>query len=121
MGYRSEVVLVIGKELMPAFMAVTANPDALSFWFSETDTLIEDYEEEGAILFYGSGVKWYPGYSGISDIEDFIRKVDAGEFDEMTPDAHEHYRFIRAGEEIDDNETQGCGFGDVYISREINW
>ena len=102
-------------------MAVTANPNALSFCFSETDTLIQDYEEEGAILFYWSWIKWYPDYCAVEDIECFLRKVENGEFDEMVPDAHEHYRFVRVGEEVDDNETQGYGFQDVLISREVNW
>jgi hypothetical protein len=121
MGYRSEVVLVVGKELMPAFMAVTANPNALSFCFSETDTLIQDYEEEGAILFYWSWIKWYPGYCAVDDIQNFLSQVENGAFDETVPEAWEHYRFVRTGEEVDDNETQGCGFGDVCISREIQW
>ena len=135
MGYRSEVVLVVGKEVMPQFMVTMAkSPDARALCFGEARRQ-EDYEEKGNMLFAWNGIKWYDSYEGIRAIGDFLDWCDAEQVpvsDEQkaqdkspTPVTHvdgdECYKFVRIGEEIDDTEERGSGFWDVYVSRTIEF
>ena len=135
MGYRSEVVLVVGKEVMPQFMVTMAkSPDDRALCFAEADRR-EDYGEEGNMLFAWNGIKWYDSYEGIRAIGDFLDWCDAEQVpvsDEQkaqdkspTPVTHvdgdECYKFVRIGEEIDDTEERGSGFWDVYVSRTIEF
>ncbi len=63
MGYRSEVVLVVGKEVMPQFMVTMAkSPEARKLCWGEHDTMLKDYDGEGNILFYWRHIKWYDSY-----------------------------------------------------------
>jgi len=135
MGYRSEVVLVVGKEVMPQFMVTMAkSPDARALCFAEAERR-EDYGEDGNMLFAWNGIKWYDSYEGIRAIGDFLDWCDAEQVpvsDEQkaqdkspTPVTHvdgdECYKFVRIGEEIDDTEERGSGFWDVYVSRTIEF
>ena len=44
MGYRSEVILAVGPEVMPQFMVTMAkSPEARKMCFAEADTMIKDY------------------------------------------------------------------------------
>jgi hypothetical protein len=36
-------------------------------------------------------------------------------------DAGDFYRFVRIGEEMDDNEIQGWGFGGIQIQRSASY
>ena len=66
-----------------------------------------DYEGK----LYWDYVKWYDGYDEVGFIEEFLESI---------PD--EDYRFIRLGEDSDDNEERGEYFdSDIYISRSISW
>ena len=135
MGYRSEVVLVVGKEVMPQFMVTMAkSPDARSLCFGEAERR-EDYGEDGNMLFAWSGIKWYDSYEGVRALGDFLDWCDAEQVpvsDEQkaqdkspTPVTHvdgdECYKFVRVGEEIEDIEERGSGFWDVYVSRSIEF
>ena len=136
MGYRSEVVLVVGKEVMPQFMVTMAkSPDARSLCFSEADQREEDYEEKGSMLFAWSCIKWYDSYEGVAAIQDFLDWCDSEDVpvsDEQkaqdkspTPVTHvsgdECYRFVRVGEELEDIEERGSGFWDVGVRRSIEF
>ena len=133
MGYRSEVVLVVGKEVMPQFMVTMAkSPDARALCFDEA-TRHDDYQEKGNMLFAWDHIKWYDSDEGIAAIGDFLDWCDS----EMVPvsdeqkaqdksptpvthvDGDECYRFVRIGEELEDVECRGCGFWDVGVSRSI--
>ena len=133
MGYRSEVVLVVGKEVMPQFMVTMAkSPDARALCFGEARRQ-EDYEEKGNMLFSWFDIKWYDSYEGVAAIQDFLDWCDSEHVpvsDEQkaqdkspTPVTHvdgdECYRFVRIGEELEDVECRGCGFWDVGVSRSI--
>jgi hypothetical protein len=131
MGYRSEVILAVGPEVMPQFMVTMAkSPDARAMCFAEHDEMVKDYcDQKGAFLFRWDGIKWYDTYEGVSAIQDFIqwceeetiptgKKNKDGE-DELQ-DASEFYRFVRIGEEMDDSEVQGWGF-DIHIERSIEY
>ena len=136
MGYRSEVVLVVGKEVMPQFMVTMAkSPLARAMCFAEHDKMIKDYEEKGNMLFAWSWIKWYDSYEGVAAIQDFLDWCDSEHVPlseehakpDMSPtpithvDGDQCYRFVRIGEELDDNESRGCGFWDVGVRREIEY
>tara|TARA_B000000557_G_scaffold200262_1_gene165517 strand:+ start:85 stop:459 length:375 start_codon:yes stop_codon:yes gene_type:complete len=120
MGYRSEVILAVGPEVMPQFMVTMAkSPEARKMCFAEADIMIKDYcDIEGAFLFRWDHIKWYDSFEEVSAIQDFINWCDSEliEVDGKEVDASEYYRFVRIGEEMDDNEVQGWGF-DIHIER----
>ena len=116
MGYRSEVILVVGSEAMPLFLtALAREPKARELCFVHRDQYVKDYEEEGSMLFNWSWLKWYDTYAEIQAIEEFMGLCD----DE---NMCEHYRFVRVGEDTADIEERGQ-FMDhqVCISRAIDW
>ena len=115
MGYRSEVVLAVNKEIMPEFLAYLATNDAAkSLVFSEHCELNQDYEGEGHLLVSWSGIKWYEGYPDVDVIEQFTC-----EYDEDT-DKSEMFRFVRVGEDYEDIEQRGYGF-DIFVNRSIDY
>ena len=121
MGYRSQVLLVIKKDLVPHFMAATsASPKAQALCFQEADIFQEDYDGEGAMLFYWSEIKWYTElqYDEIDVIERFVDDCDSGA---SVEDSYVKFRFIKIGEEYDDITDTGNGFWDIGINREINF
>lgn len=135
MGYRSEVVLVIGKEVMPQFMVTMAkSAEARALCFAEADRK-NDYGEEGNMLFSWYDIKWYDSDEGVSAIGDFLDWCDSESVpvsDEQraqdkspTPATHidgdECYKFVRLGEEIEDIEERGSGFWDVGVRRTIEF
>ena len=136
MGYRSEVVLVVGKEVMPQFMVTMAkSPAARKLCWGEHDAMLKDYEEKGNMLFAWNSIKWYDSYEGIRGIEDFLDWCDSEHVPvseeqakaDMSPtpithvDGDQCYRFVRIGEDLDDNETRGSGFWDVGVRRSIEF
>ena len=124
MGYRSEVILAVGPEVMPQFLTTLAkSPEARALCFEEHDDMIKDYcDEKGAMLFRWEHIKWYDSYEGVSAIQDFIDWCDSEdiEVDGKEVNADGFYRFVRIGEELDDNEAQGWGF-DIYIERSATY
>ena len=124
MGYRSEVILAVGPEVMPQFMVTMAkSPQARELCWADHDEMIRDYnDEKGAFLFRWSGIKWYDSYECVAAIQDFLDwgESERIEVDGKEVDACDFYRFIRVGEEMDDNESQGWGF-DIHIERNITY
>ena len=135
MGYRSEVVLVVGKEVMPQFMVTMAkSPDARALCFGEAKRQ-EDYQEKGNMLFAWDCIKWYDSYEGVRAIEDFLdwcdsehvpvseeqAKADKSPTPVTHVDGDQCYRFVRIGEEVEDMEERGSGFWDVGIRRSIEF
>ena len=126
MGYRSEVILAVGPEIMGQFMVTMAkSPEARAMCWSEAEMIKDYFNIEGAMLFRWSEIKWSESYEGVEAIQDFIqwcdeetiptgKKKENGE-DEVES-ASEFFRFVRIGEEMDDNEVQGWGF-DIHIER----
>ena len=70
----------------------------------------------------GDHIKWYDSYEGVSALQDFIDWCDGEdiEVDGKQVNADGFYRFVRIGEEMDDNETQGWGF-DIHIERSATY
>ena len=121
MGYRSEVVLVVSKKAMPHFMAIVSTvPDGLSLCFQDHSEMHQNYyDEKGTILFYWSGVKWYPD-AGIEAIESFLLKM--ADLAAMDYDEWGHtYRYVRMGEDSGDVDWEGDGYLDVCVSRRLEF
>ena len=123
MGYRSEVVLVVGKEVMPQFMVTMAKcQEARSMCWGDAERVM-NYTEEGSILFRWDHIKWYDSYEEIRAIEDFMDWCD-GEAIEVNGAKHQaadFFRFIRIGDEMDDVEVRGLGFWNVGVVRSIEY
>jgi len=132
MGYRSQVVLAISKQLRPAFMAALApNKDATALVFNDHDTLDLNYGGDGSLLVVWDGIKWYSGMGDnvIDLIDKFVDEAesDEWEFKEDPPNddsgagsaSSEHFRFVRVGEESDDITVRGEGFWDIYPTTSI--
>tara|TARA_B100001564_G_C20412625_1_gene566377 strand:- start:1 stop:375 length:375 start_codon:yes stop_codon:yes gene_type:complete len=124
MGYRSEVILAVGPEVMPQFMVTMAkSPEARKMCFAEADTMIKDYcDIKGAFLFRWDHIKWYDTFEEVEAIQDFIQwcEDEQIEVDGKQVNADEYYRFVRIGEEMDDNEVHGWGF-DIHIERSATY
>ena len=125
MGYRSDVVLAVGKEIVPHFMAALShNEEASKMVFKYADDLIKDYQGEGNMLIRWSGVKWYETYEDINALQAFIN--DPSDFgpetvgDEGTA-VWDCFKFVRIGEEPDDIQMEGGGFWDIYVERSITY
>jgi len=115
MGYRSDVVLAVNKEIMPEFLAYLAtNDEAKCLVFSDHCELNQDYEGEGHLLVTWSGIKWYDGYPDVDVIEKFTCELDED------TDKSEMFRFVRVGEEYEDIEVRGYGF-DIHVNRAIDY
>ena len=118
MGYRSEVVLAIGKEAMPLFMHTLAKHPAVHELCYEHAERITDFCEEGEIVFRWSGVKWYQGYPDVNAITDLMDRLDEAETNDVI--MAKHYRFVRVGEDSDDIVIRGQGFWDIHPVTSIN-
>jgi len=133
MGYRSEVVLYVGPEVMPQFMVTMAkSPQARALCFAENDQMIKDYQgEKGSFLFKWGWLKWYDSYECIQALTDFMDWCDGEDIPvgvkdeegkEKTAHGETFYKFIRIGEEVDDNESRGDAmWGDICINRSIEF
>tara|TARA_Y100000593_G_C4223388_1_gene293091 strand:- start:417 stop:791 length:375 start_codon:yes stop_codon:yes gene_type:complete len=124
MGYRSEVILAIGPEVMPQFMVTMAkSPQAREMCWAEHTEMIKDYAGvKGAFLFRWDHVKWYDRFEEVAAIQDFINwcNCETIEVEDKKVDAAEYFRFVRIGEEMDDNEVDGWGF-DIHIERSATY
>ena len=125
MGYRSEVILAVGSEVMPQFMVTMAkSPAARSMCFAEHDEMIKDYEgDKGAFMFRWECIKWYDSYECVQAIIDFMDWCESEGIEDENGEKHSadnYSRFIRIGEEMDDNEVQGWGF-DIHIERSATY
>jgi len=122
MGYRSEVVFAIDKEVVPLFIAHIAQDSATqNFCFKQSDYHTKDYCEKGHWLFTWESVKWYQSYPEIRAITSFIderlQNLPESSFD----DGNEYYKLVIVGEETDDITQQGWAFDEVYVSRRVNY
>ena len=133
MGYRSEVGLAISKEMVPHFMATMAKcPEVRGLVFENADRLDQDYDDEGGWLMNWSGIKWYDTFPDVAAIQAFVDDCDAecleswdatlAEERTYENGEHEHFRFLRLGEENEDVEVKGefC-YEDICFVRELHF
>ena len=133
MGYRSEVVLYVGPEVMPQFMVTMAKCQATrAMCFSDHERMVKDYSGiKGSMLFKWGWIKWYDSFPEVQALNDFMDWCENEEIpteeqnadgETLTQHAAEFFRFVRIGEEMDDNEQRGdFGWGDIGISRSIEY
>jgi hypothetical protein len=133
MGYRSEVVLYVGPEVMPQFMVTMAKcSETRAMCFADHERMVKDYGgEKGSFLFKWGWMKWYDSFPEVQALTDFMDWCDGEDIptdeqnadgETLTKHAAEFYRFIRIGEEMDDNESRGDAFwGDICIERSIEF
>ena len=115
MGYRSQVILAVSKEVMPQFMSTMAkSPEARTMCFSDADRTVKDYDDGGGMLFYWDDIKWYNNFESVQAIEDFMHWAEGEEHEDK-------FKFLRTGEEFDDNEQRGWGFCNIYVNRSIEF
>ena len=129
MGYRSEVILAIDAEVVPALMAAFAKcEETQKLCTKDTDHLDTDYDGKGNWLMRWDHIKWYTSYPEIEMLEKLIEAMESDELDEFgmptgddAPISSEMFRFVRIGEDMDDNEVRGYGFDNIHISRGISF
>ncbi len=123
MGYRSEVALAIGKEIMPHFLGVLAKePAARSLIFKGCDHLDQNYNGEGTLLVVWHGIKWYDNFAEIRAIQSFLEDCEAELVDGFDGESSEHVRFVRLGEDMDDVEEKGTLHDwDIATSRSLSY
>ncbi len=124
MGYRSQVVLAISKELIPfLLLAISKNKEAEELVF-KYGNLERNYENDKSWLMVWDSIKWYEGYSDIDAIEKFLDDAEHGDW-KITDDdgnevhSEELFRFARVGEEHGDVDVRGSGFWDIYATTSI--
>ncbi len=126
MGYRSEVVLAIDAKIVPALMTAFAKcEETQKLCTQHVDNLDTDYEGAGNWLMRWDHIKWYDSFPDVAMIEKFIEGLDSDDLSEFGLKSEEPlaelYKFVRIGEDMDDSESRGYGFEDIYISRGISF
>ena len=127
MGYRSQVVLAISKELIPFLMLATSkNKEAEALVFRSADIFDRDYGGDKSWLFHWDNIKWYESYPDVDAIEKFVHEAECDEYKITDDDGNEVYssdlvRFVRVGEDNDDITVRGNGFWDIHPVTSINW
>tara|TARA_R110002072_G_scaffold104563_2_gene229162 strand:+ start:234 stop:584 length:351 start_codon:yes stop_codon:yes gene_type:complete len=116
MGYRSDVIFACVADAVPIMLAEAGKNAALKeLLFANADEqLLGDYDSHGSYLFRWSHVKWYDGYPQIQAFNQMIEKIEE-KLDE------EAYRWVCIGEELEDNEIKGFGFGHIHINRDFSY
>ena len=123
MGYRSQVVLAVSKELMPHFLSVMAKcPKARELVFAHNDELDQDYQDEGHFFVRWDSVKWYENYPDVTAIQTFVDAADCDDFELSDGDggSSENFRFVRIGEDSSDVDCNGYGFEHIYPYTSIS-
>jgi hypothetical protein len=127
MGYRSQVVLAISKELIPFLMLATSkNKEAEALVFRSADIFDRDYGGDKSWLLHWDHIKWYESYPDVDAIEQFVTEAECDEYKITDDDGNEVYssdlvRFVRVGEDNDDITVRGNGFWDIHPVTSINW
>ena len=127
MGYRSEVVLAVHKQVMGKFLQLVGQHDEMkAMCFSHSDEVRENYNGDGNFLFRWSGIKWYEGYAGVDAVNEFMQwchdaMIEDKNFPEdRQPMGDEFFRFIRVGEDQDDIVNDGyCEDFQIYTHTSI--
>lgn len=125
MGYRSEVVLAISKDVMPQFLAILAkSPETRDMCFAYNDEVEKNYNDDGSLLIYWDAIKWYDSYEPVQLLENFMSKCEDGTFEDEVGDVDDGgalFRFVRIGEDEEDTETRGYGFDNICVHRAIEY
>jgi hypothetical protein len=127
MGYRSQVVLAISKELIPFLMLATSkSKEAEALVFRSADKFDRDYGGDKSWLLMWDNIKWYESYPSVDAIEQFVTEAESDEYNITDDDGNKVYssdlvRFVRVGEDNDDITVRGNAFWDIHPVTSINW
>ena len=122
MGYRSEVVFAVAPPLVDKFLAVMAASEKVRDFIKYDEYNKEgirfNYYNEGDIVVNLTGIKWYDDFEEVKKIKEFFDEVQSESIDN-----DEHFRFIRIGDDSEDQEVMGYYEDDqLYIpSPGICW
>ena len=128
MGYRSEVALALDAKIVPALLTAFAKcEETQKLCTQHVDLLDTDYGGKGNWLMCWESIKWYDSFPEIEMINNLIEAMECEDLskfglkdDDNAPDYTMLFRFVRIGEDSDDNEQRGYGFDNIYISRAIS-
>ena len=106
MGYRSEMVFAVAPPLVDKFLAVMAASEKVRDLVKYNEDYKEgirfNYYNEGDIVVNLSSIKWYDDFEEVKKITEFFDEaVDANDGSE------DNVRFIRIGEDPQDQEVMG--------------
>ena len=126
MGYRSEVVLAVHKQVMGKFLQLIGTNDEMkTMCFSDAEVR-EDYAGEGNFLFRWSGIKWYnefPEVVAINEFMEWCHETDIKDENypkDRQPQGDEFFKFVRVGEEQDDIVNDGyCEDFEIHTCTSI--
>lgn len=105
MGYRSDVVIAITKELWAQHVLLPHIPDAL------LGGDVERKHKENAVYFIIEGWKWYDSFPEVQEIQEWLDSLE-----------HDEFGAMRIGEDNNDTETWGAhGDFDIWLSRSISY
>ena len=122
MGYRSEVVFAIEKDVVPLFIAhIASNKAAQSLCFKDADYHTKDYEGKGHWLFRWDHVKWYPSYPAVEAINSFVHEKLQDLPESWASDPEEYYRLVVIGEDTEDIQVHGWAFDHIFVTRSIQY
>ena len=122
MGYRSEVVFAVAPPLVDKFLAVMAASekvrDLIKYDEYNKEGIRFNHYNKGDIVVNLSSIKWYEEFEEVRKIKEFFDEVQSESIDN-----DEHFRFIRIGEDPQDQEVMGYYEDDqLYIpSPGICW
>jgi hypothetical protein len=97
MGYRSEVLIAFTEENNKSFLG-SVHADVASFFKNDSDI----HKLDGWILYRFDSIKWYDEYKEVSEVINFINKLEK--------EGNRGYEFHRLGEggfDHLDHETRG--------------
>lgn len=116
MGYMSEVVFAVEADAVPTMLAwCEKNPALKQLLFVESDTRhLGDYDSKGSYLFGWGWIKWSPYRHAVAKFMEMKHEIES-KFD---GNAH---RFVRYGEDYDDNEHDGFAHPDINVQRSISF
>ena len=126
MGYRSQVVMAISKELVPFLLLATSKCKETEELVFKYGNLSRDYENDKSWLLVWDSIKWYEGYADIDAIENFITDAESGDWvitndDGQDVHSEELFRFVRVGEEFGDIDVRGSGYWDISPVTSIQY
>ena len=120
MGYRSEVVFAVAPPLVDKFLAVMAASekvrDLIKYDEYNKEGIRFNFYNEGDIVVNLSSIKWYNEFEEVKKIKEFFDEAEEN-------DDRDKIRFIRIGENPDDQEVMGYyEYDQLYIpSPGICW
>lgn len=107
MGYRSDIIIAIAKEVRTRHLITNEIPACL---MNDNSVVKEARESDGTLYFRIESWKWYDSYPEIREIESWFESMADDEFGAM-----------RMGEDDDDNQTWGQPYDfDICLNRYLS-